>query len=145
MAASILEEISNHLEYLGYKVNIFTSDGSLYDDDEEDEEESFRGAENNSRGFLFFKDTPEGVIFYSGMGTNDKANKDISGFLEEINKLNQQSKVMKYYSDQNNELCFNAVYANTYSNSTFYKFMEYWEDDVGTLLMSFDLREYLDL
>ena len=137
MNINSIEEITTHLEYLGYKIewedhDVLKKKDNWYMIGEVDEG-SFRYAEHDEKVSFFFFDVPGGVVFNGGMATNEKASTNKTEFIEIINCLNQKSKVTKFYALENNDLSYEAYFFGNYNKSTFNTFIERYDQDTSNI------------
>lgn len=120
MEENFLEQVSNHLEFLGYDVSC----------DEEDK--VYRAVHPFRNNFLFWK-YRGGVLLTSIYRATEAAQEELEGYLSAINTLNQEASVCRFLADKENDLRFEAWYPARYDKTSFGIFMDSWQEDTDLL------------
>ncbi len=115
-----LEQIRQHLEFLGYQVT--------------DEDEGRVGAQHAVRPNLVARDFRGGCLLVAYFRKGDEAEQDRYGFLNAINGLNNPATVARFYADDDGDLAIEAFYNYPYDRVSFGQFMALWDQDFDRML-----------
>ncbi len=113
--ASILEQVVTHLEFLGYQIT---------------REEKFVRAKHEKNLNLVVQSFNSGVLFTAFLSSNDLAKRDMLGFLECANTMNQKALIPRFYKDKDGDLVIEAWYPHIYDRGQFGLFMEQLNNDM---------------
>jgi hypothetical protein len=127
MGTKTIDQISNHLEFLGYTV---AHEGNI------------TSAKHNSRLGILMKPLGGGILFTTIFGGADHAKRDRIGYLELVNSLNNQAAVARFYADKDSDFIIEAWHPDAYDRTAFGVFMETWNRDCALLAES-DAVKYL--
>lgn len=123
-----LNQISEHLEFLGYTIV-------------PGQEDSFR-ANHATKPNFSVRAYAGGFLITAWYGTTPEALVNREGFLEAINVLNAQAIVSRYYVDKEYDFAVEAFYHPPYERVPFGQFMDLWDRDFTRVLDS-DIDQYL--
>ncbi len=118
--ASVAEQISSHLEFLGYTVR--TEGDTIW-------------ATHSARLNILIRPTTEGTLFTSFLQCTDQAKRDRGGYLDFINSMNRKSLVTCFYADADSDLAMSAFYVGDYDRASFGRFVGLWEHDTQERLL----------
>jgi hypothetical protein len=107
---AIMDQIANHLEFLGYQI-------------EKKEDSSIRARHDRWLNLIIDEET-RGILFSSFFRTNDLAKIDKTGFLEIVNSLNAKSYVLRFYADKDYDLVMDALFPKFYDKVVFGNFID---------------------
>lgn len=123
-----MEQISQHLEYLGYTISPA-------------EERSFH-ARHPSKANILVRSFAGGCLITAWYGTTADSLVNREGFLEVLNSLNAQAIVSRYYVDKEYDFAVETFFHPPYDRSSFAQFMDLWDRDFARMLES-DVDQYL--
>ncbi len=109
-------DIIKHLEFLGYKI--------------EKKDASFSAKKANA-ATITFRLYKKNIIMMAYF-TLDEAHGDRAGLLEEINTLNLNASLCRYYVDSDNDLVAECMIADSYDKVLFGATMDFWAVDSYT-------------
>ena len=121
MSANTLDQIVNHLQFLGYEIS---------------QENNITRAKHPKKMSVVIRDYKGGILFASYNVSKDSAKSDKAGFLKFLNLLNANATVARFYADKDFDLCIEAWYPNFYEKENFGVFFEAWGTDSWTLLLA---------
>ncbi len=127
MIADTIEQMTTHLEFLGYEVS---RDGDL------------TKARHPRRFNMVVRPLAGGVLFTAIFGASDNATRDRLGYLEMINALNANAGIARFYADKDADLFIEAWHPDYYDRADFGVFLEKLERD-HHLLFGAEGRKYL--
>ena len=119
VADSILEEIRNHMEFLGYQTEVLENELHFH------QEGRYRWIVRDFAGGVLFYKTYRGIAFFS------EARR---GTLYLFHYLYVAARVLHYYVNADNGLVMEAWHPNLYEKRSFGKFFNLIDDDVRTQL-----------
>ena len=134
MTISVLDQICNHLQVLGYK----TSTKVVKDD------KVIMVTHHHGRHFAL-RELNDGLLFTTIFHSSDFAQKDREGYLNFINAMNQDITVARIYTDYDADLMFEAWLPYNYEETSFNKFLELWNFDTAEQLLekALEAKKYL--
>lgn len=112
---SILDQVVNHMEFLGYQIT---------------REEKFVRAKHEKNLNLVMQSFNTGVLFTAFIGTNDLAKRDILGFMDCLNTMNQKAMIPRFYKDKDGDLVIESWYPHLYDRTQFGIFVEQLNTDM---------------
>ena len=128
---TIMEQISNHLQFLGYEV---TSDDKIT-----------RATHSANFNFLM-KTFIGGVLLTAYLGGNKfaKNKRNRQTYLEFLNAMNRTANVTRFYADDDSDLVMEAVFSGDYNKAVFGEFIEQWNLDTQARLLQSGGSEFLE-
>ena len=118
------EQIINHLEYLGYSMEISNVNNDW-----------IMGTKSGYP-FIMVKVSDDGIRVSSYYNTNQNVKSEDRQFLEYLNELNSKSGICTFYTNEDLELNFSCSYMGLYDKNRFSFFINLWEYDVTTIMDS---------
>ena len=134
MDIPILDEMANHLEFLGYKIENIPSKS-------EGGKPVVLAKHLNKNNMLLFKMSDGFISFCTNLNCDKKLSIEMIEYINTINYSLSISRVHVFISDdQLTTIRFEAVYIGAYSKDLFSKFYDYLMDDQKLLnsLKGFD-------
>ncbi|MEM4234689.1 MAG: hypothetical protein QXU75_06045 [Candidatus Methanomethylicaceae archaeon] len=122
------EQIANHLQFLGYEVT---------------REEKYVRARHPRKPNLIVQVYPEGILHTAIWATSGNAKINREGFLEYLNTLNENAKVVRYYADKDLDLFVEGWYTGGYERTNYSRFLELWDADFEKLAGMPETERYL--
>ncbi len=119
MELSVIDQIVNHLEFLGYEV---------------EKEDGWAGARHARKLNFCFKECNGGVLLSGLYSSNDFAKDNKGDYLNYINLLNRQATIARISADDKGSIWFEAWFPGMYEKKQFANFMDLWDFDTGELL-----------
>lgn len=120
MSANTLDQIINHLQFLGYEIT---------------QKNELRIASCPKKMTANIRVFKGGILFTAFNRTESVAKSDVVGFLRFINTLNTNAAVARFYADKDFDLAIEAWYPDFYEKSKFGVFWDAWETDSFGLLV----------
>ena len=122
---TILDAISNHLEFLGYTVTDL---------------ETQRRATHARRWDILFKEYKGGVLFTAYLSSNEyaKEQENRQAYLEFSNAMNEVASVARFYVDKDQDFAMEALWSGDYERIRFGEFMDLWDADTRTQFHQLD-------
>lgn len=124
---SIIDDISNHLSFLGYKTTIEKAKIG-------GEKDIVLATHDQRNNVVIFSLTPDMLLLKINLTTNKKWDKNMSDF---INNANKSFNCARVYYDTTDErlaiLRFEAVYTGQYSKEVFGHFFDLFNNDVDNI------------
>ncbi|MDD5701461.1 MAG: hypothetical protein PHU23_05355 [Dehalococcoidales bacterium] len=114
-----VEDLLNHLSYLGYEIK--------------DEQDGTFMAKHDRLIDLVIEDKCAGILFYSWFQGNELAGIDRANFLECLNGINSKAVILRFYADKNNAMVMDAFYPKPYDRVGFAAFMDELNRDIQRL------------
>lgn len=118
MAANTIDQIVNHLQFLGYETT---------------QKDELRIAKHPQKMNIMIRPFKGGVLFTSINSCKPNAKVDKAGYLNFINLLNSNAAVARFYADKECDFFIEAWYPDAYERNDFGVFLEAWETDSLTL------------
>jgi len=112
---SIIDQVVNHLEFLGYQIT---------------REEKFVRAKHEKNLNLVVQSFNTGVLFAAYIGSNDLGKRDLLGFMDCLNTMNQKALIPRFYKDKDGDLVIEAWYPHLYDKTQFGVFVEQLNADL---------------
>ncbi len=130
MENKTMEEISTHLQFLGYEAL---------------PKEGFTIFKNPKKINFVVKPYKSGFLTQAIFSCTDSAKSDVAGYLRVLNTLNQNASVARFYADTDSDLIAEAWYPDMYAKDKFASFMECWDSDSNALILQNfeDLKKYM--
>ena len=119
VADSILEEIRNHMEFLGYQTEVLENELHFHQE---------------GRYRWFVRDYAGGVLFYKTYCGIEHVTDAATSLAQMVNRMNVVTRVLHYYVNAENGLVMEAWHPNLYEKRSFGKFFNLIDDDVRTQL-----------
>ena len=128
---SILDQMSNHLQFLGY---------DIADSDEA------KKASHVQRWNIVFREYKGGVLFSASLSGSAyaKSEENRQAFLELINSMNRAASVARFYSDEDQDFVMEAMWSGDYERVSFGRFMDLWDSDTRSLLRQLDSEKFFE-
>ena len=127
MSTDTLEQIANHLQFLGYEVTA---------------EANMTRATHPTRFNFFMRPYAGGILFTTIFGCSENAKQDRLGYLDILNSLNNGAAVARFYADKDSDLLIEAWHPEYYERVQFGAFIEAWDRDIRSAAES-GVKEYL--
>lgn len=124
---STLEQIVNHLEFLGYKIEKI--------DPTKEGEKIWGYARQSDRNTLAFLEmSPELILFKVSLVTKKQPSLEMDTFVNRFNMALNLSKFYYYVEDNNVVVRFEAIYTGGYLKEAFGQFYNLFEREQARLL-----------
>ena len=123
--SSTIEQLSAHLEFLGFKITPPSS-----------EDDPWHRAEHTRRLDIFFRKSPDWLRLHTnynlGVCPNDSARNLV---LQQLNELNERTQIARFYLSKNEKISMESVHirANlpiTYDRPLFGSLLDLWQKEV---------------
>jgi len=127
---STIDQITTHLEFLGYKFQKLVESGGFV-------------ATHQTKNTFFFAEKAGGIAFVNFLGINAKGKNNQGEMLKLINAYNEGTIVIKcYISDE--RLILSAYHPNSYDRSSFGNFIDSFNRDLDfSVSRDLNLVQYL--
>jgi hypothetical protein len=138
MAHDFISEVSNHLEFLGYKVT---------KDDERSYSVESNTPDKNKPGFSFHP-VKDGMYFIAGFPIATAAKNDLLGFLRLINAANTIAYVTEFtWVEEKNDFYAEACYPPAYDKASFATFITTFLSEIVEFFASHkpEIRKYFSI
>lgn len=123
-----LKKLANHLEFLGYELEL------------DKENERYRATHDKNWNFMF-GNSVGGILLRCYIGTEDDATMD--KLLKYVNDLNREAAVARFYIDDDGDFTFEGWWPREYNKATFGVFMDAWHHDGALMAKREESRELL--
>lgn len=120
------EEMSKHLEFLGYKVEIIKAT-------KEGEKDRMIAMHSKRSNIIILTLLPGLILYAINLTTKKKFNDEMSAFLNNANKTLISTKVYYEIEEEVVVLRFEAIYTGNYNKEVFSQFIETFNNDVENL------------
>jgi hypothetical protein len=128
--ATALDQICNHLEFLGYEIDRV--------------KEEFILARHQKHANFALKIHGFGALAAAIYEVSEDGKRQRADFMERLNFYNNAARVCRAYLDKNSDLLIEAVFPNLYDRTAFGVFIELFNDDIRLLFIGDkNLTEYL--
>lgn len=117
-----LEQIANHLEFLGYKIE-------KIEPKKEGDKELVIATHAKNNNMVIFEMLPSFIMFRVNLTSERKPSTEMDTFLNDANKKFDVAKVFYDNEDDNAVLRFEAIYIGEYSKEIFGQFYDMFEKD----------------
>jgi hypothetical protein len=117
----LLNSIKDHLEFVGYSVEIT------------DEEKLRLKARNPLKANIAARRFRGGLIFSATYGCKDEAKTKKNEMLQFANAMNELACVIHCYADKDNDFMIEAWYPGTYVKQDFAIFLDNLNDDISKM------------
>jgi len=124
-----LEKIRNHMEFLGYEVEL-------------DDDSNEMLAKHPEKTNVLVRCFSNAVRFMSFYFSNEHAKQERLKFLELINHLNLDTVICQYSVDNEGALIITAWFFSNYDKVLFGQFLEIWHEDLEKLHGTKGVREF---
>lgn len=129
MAEGLLDEAVSHLEFLGYTIT---------------RNEDSTWARHSVKLNILLKVFRGGLLMTSFLRADETAKTDRPGFLDFVNKLNEQAAVTRFYADSDGDLAMETWYPEgAYERIRFGHFLSLRESDIERI-RGLEGRSYLE-
>ena len=122
------EQIIKHLSFLGYEITV---------------KENRISAVHPMLSNIVVMEYNEEILLVSVYDSSDLAKKDQIGFLAFLNRANQNSRIVRYYTNKDNDIFMKSWYTGDYEQARFGIFLDLWNADYATLETVQGSREYI--
>lgn len=120
-AQQLLKQIAEHLEYLGYSVEMSSASTVI--------------ARSTTKFNVRVRMFRSGFLFQSLIAMDKElVEKDVLAYFTLINKLNAQAGLLRFYDDEYSSLYCEYWHPGTYEKTTFGAFVELFNADIQGLL-----------
>lgn len=120
------EEMSKHLEFLGYKVELIKAA-------KEGEKDRMVAVHSKRSNIIVLTLLPGLILYAINLTTKKKFNEEMSAFLNNANKILISTKVYYEIEDEIVVLRFESIYTGNYNKEVFSQFIESLNNDVDNL------------
>jgi hypothetical protein len=127
---AVLDEVKNHLEFLGYQVEEKTDTDGIY------------GASHDTHWNFLFSEKLDGIFFRSFVTPKESADED--ELLEFVNDLHTKAVVARFYIDSDGDLAIESWWPNIYEKNAFVNFVNAWHHDIGAIAQHPRVKRYFD-
>jgi len=129
MMPNNLAAISEHLQFLGYKIETI-------------DDQSF-AATHPRKPNIVVKHFDMGTQLTSPFWVTEAAEADRIGYLEAVNQANRKTTICRYISGVNKDLYIVTWFLREYERTAFATFLDLWDCDTVGLFQQLDLRSYV--
>jgi hypothetical protein len=127
MASDLIKEVSNHIEFLGYKVT-------------KDDEVTYAAEpvmEDQAKPSFTFHPAKGGLFFLSGYPLSKEANADPIGFFEFLNEGNVAAYLVRFtWSRETEGFYAEGYFPGTYDKHAFATFITTWLEEIVKFITS---------
>lgn len=128
MAASTVEQMGTHLEFLGYEVS---------------RDDQLTKARHPRKLNFAMRPLAGGILFTAIFGCSEDAKRNRPGYLEMINSLNDKAVIARFYADKDSDFFIEAWHPDHYERAAFGAFMQVWDRDCGLMADHSEAAKFL--